>query len=160
MLKEWENSQPPETVKTGNSITQAYYAQEILPQHVFYIQEQKNAGNPAILMEDGGPSYGHRSEDNLPTNMRYHARIQLHEHPLQSPDLNPIEGIWLLLQERLKQMYGVAIHSMTYWALRRAIEAAWNTISIDEIRERIKDMPWRCSYMVRNNGNRVRGRKW
>jgi hypothetical protein len=159
-LKEWENTQPPETVKTGNSMTQAYYAEMILPQHVFHIHEQKNAGNPAILMEDGDPSHGHYSEHNLPADIRFKFKIQLHNHPAQSPDLNPIEGIWLLLEERLKQREGFDIHSMTYWELKKAVESAWESISIEEIRDRIKEMPWRCAHMAKTNGNRVRGRKW
>ena len=75
-------------------------------------------------MEDGDPSHGHRSTDNKPANKRREFLIQLHSHPAQSPDLNPIEGVWLLLQERLKQRKGHALHGYDYWQLRKAIEDA------------------------------------
>ena len=159
-LLKWKNSQPPETVKRGNSMTQQYYTQQILPQHVDYIQKQKAAGFPAILMEDGDPSHGHRSNDNLAHLARVKARIQLHDHPAQSPDLNPIEGVWLLLNERLKQLYKDQIASMDYWELKEAIKAAWHCITQQEIRNRIKDMPWRCQQLVRTRGQRVKGSVW
>ena len=159
-LLQWKNSQPPETVKKGNSMTQVYYSQQILPQHMDYIYKQKAAGLPAILMEDGDPSHGHRSDENMAHLARVKARIQLHDHPPQSPDLNPIEGVWLLLNERLKQIYNNEIASMDYFALKEAIKAAWNCITLEEIRNRIRDMPYRCCELVKTGGQRVKGAKW
>ncbi|KXL44531.1 MAG: hypothetical protein FE78DRAFT_71662, partial [Acidomyces sp. 'richmondensis'] len=159
-LQQWQASQPPETIKTSNSMTQHYYSQEVLPKYIQLIQKQKEAGMPAILMEDGDPSHGHRSEGNMPPEARRKALIQLHDHPLQSPELNPIEGIWLLLNERLKQVYSNRIHHMGYWQLRKAVEASWDLITLEEIRERISDMQQRCKKLISNGGARVKGEKW
>ena len=132
----------------------------MLPQHIYHIQEQQRKGRVAILMEDSDPSHGHRSYNNKPASLRYKKKIQLHPHPAQSPDLNPIEGIWLLLQERLKQREGEALHRYGYWELRKALEDAWKTITMEEIQERIKQMPDRCKYVYTHGGARVRGPKW
>ena len=141
-------------------MTQQYYTQQILPQHIDHIHRQKEAGWPAILMEDGDPSHGHRSDDNMAHLARVRARIQLHIHPAQSPDLNPIEGIWLLLNERLKQLYSDQLASMDYWQLKEAIKAAWHCITQQEIRTRIRDMPWRCTQLISTGGRRIKGSKW
>ena len=84
----------------------------------------------------------------------------MHEHPPQSPDLNPIEAVWLLLNERLKQLYSHQLHEMDYWRLRAATEEAWDLITIDEIRNRISEMPWRCKQLIRTGGARVKGSVW
>ena len=159
-LQDWTNLQPPETVERGNSMSQQYYSQQILPAYIELIHKQKDQGMPAILMEDGDPSHGHRSKSNPPAAARELAKIQLHDHPPQSPDLNPIEGLWLLLNERLKQVYGDSIHQMGYHELRHALEACWNLITLPEIRTRISDMPDRCKQIAINNGGRVRGGVW
>jgi hypothetical protein len=159
-LQEWESKQPPETVKQGNSMTQEYYNSHILPQHLFHIQQQKEQGFPAILMEDGDPSHGHKSVNNLPAAARRTALIQLHDHPAQSPDLNPIEACWLILKEKLKQLYNEELHQMNYWRLRKAIEHCWSLITLEQIRERIDEMPWRCTELVRTGGSRIKGGKW
>lgn len=33
-LQQWQNSQPPETIKTGNTMTQQHYNEVVLPQHI------------------------------------------------------------------------------------------------------------------------------
>jgi len=141
-------------------MSQQYYSQHILPSYIELIMKQKDHGMPAILMEDGDPSHGHRSASNPPATARRKAQIQLHDHPPQSPDLNPIEGLWLLLNERLKQVYGERIHEMGYHELRHALEACWGLITLEEIRIRISDMPQRCKQIEINGGERVRGAVW
>lgn len=126
---EWKNLQPPETIKKGNTMTQHYYAQNILPRYIEWMETMRGRGYPAILMEDGDPSHGHRSGDNEPDLLRKRHWIQLFEHPAQSPDLNPIEGIWLLLEERLKQRYNEQLHSMDFNQLKAAIQTCWADIT-------------------------------
>ena len=87
-------------------------------------------------------------------------RILLHDHPPQSPDLNPIEGIWLLLKERLKQLYKDQLNEMTYWEFKRAVQRCWSLIELQEIRERIDEMPERCKQLIQQGGARIKGSKW
>ena len=39
---------------------------------------------------------------------------------------------------------------------KRAIEACWESITIDQIRDRIREMPERCRQVIRKDGSRVR----
>ena len=96
---------------------------------------------PALFIEDGDPSYGHRSVNNLPANTRFFRRVEIHEHPPQSLDLNPIEGVWLILKERLRTTYSYQLHEIDYWQLKKAIKTTWDGITLSEIRARIAEMP-------------------
>jgi hypothetical protein len=141
-------------------MTNSYYTENVLPQHIHYIHEQRKQGWPAVLMEDGDPSHGHRTVNNHAHQARVKSFITLHDHPPQSPDLNPIEGVWLLLNERLKQLHGDRIATMGYWQLKDAVSQAWKAVTLPEIQARIADMPWRCKQLVKTGGKRIKGAKW
>jgi hypothetical protein len=67
---------------------------------------------------------------------KLHAGVRLHRHPAQSPDLVPIEGIWLIIKQRLRG------HKWkTVAQFRNAIQQEWDRITLQEIRDRINEMP-------------------
>jgi transposase len=53
-------------------------------------------------MEDGNPSHGHHNTGSRPMQLKKYADITTLKHPGQSPDLNPIELIWMIMKERLR----------------------------------------------------------
>jgi transposase len=57
----------------------------------------------AILQEDNNPSHGTRSRDNVAKQLKDKAGIKLLIHPAQSPNLNPIEAIWGIIKQRIRQ---------------------------------------------------------
>ena len=133
----------------------------MLPKHIKWIHHLKRQGLlAAFLLEDGDPSHGHYSEGNPPDKLRKEAMVALYKHPAQSPDLNPIEGIWLILKERLQRRYKDTLYQMSYKDFKAALEAVWDLITMDEIRERISDMLGRCKQLIGNGGARIRGSKW
>jgi hypothetical protein len=121
-LKEWEALRPHKVdiYIGGNYITQLYYTEYILP---YYIDTVYNACCYRdeqvywLLIEDRDPSYRMKKygvvyklkDTNWITNLKY---------PAQSPDLNPIEGIWNIIKNRLyKKVY------CTNKELKEAIQA-------------------------------------
>ncbi|KAF1936073.1 hypothetical protein EJ02DRAFT_427849 [Clathrospora elynae] len=88
-------------------MTQEYYTKELLPKYITAVQCSRMHNTLEIttwqLQEDGDPSHGTKSKDNIAINLKNANWIPLLVHPGSSPDLNPIEGIWLVLKQRTKR---------------------------------------------------------
>ena len=77
-------------------------------------------------MEDNVQSHGTRSAANVSVKQyKAKAEMAVHPHPPESPNLDPIEGVWLLLNKRLKK------HRL--WGL-----------SVDEFKDLIQHEWWFC----------------
>ena len=72
-----------------------------------------------ILLEDNDKAHGTRSKPTSQVNqVKQHLGITCESNPPASPDLNPIEGIWRTIKQRLKNR-GIFFDKSE---LRRAIE--------------------------------------
>ena len=75
-------------------------------------------------------------------------------HPAQSPDLNPIEGIWSIIKQRLRRRIFNSEGEM-----KEALQEEWDKITIKEIQYYIANMPRRCAELIRSGGKPIRGNK-
>ena len=75
--------------------------------------------------------------------------------PANSPDLNPIEAVWDLMKDYIQAHYP-QVHS-SYIQLRRVIQEAWDSITIEQIREIIRTMEIRCIDVILADGGHT---KW
>jgi hypothetical protein len=156
-LKEWEASKPHdrEVKVQGNAMTQKYYVENLLPLYVKAIESMRQIDNkPWLLQEDGDPSHGIRKA-GLARECKDAHNIQNLVHPAQSPDLNPIEGIWAIIKQRIRHRYFDSEEEM-----KRGLQEEWDKITLEEIRFRIADLPRRCAELIRSNGGPIRGNKW
>jgi transposase len=70
--------------------------------------------------------------------------------PAFSPDLNPIETIWNDMKEYIQVQYPK--YHRSYKRLRAAVQEAWESITIERIRELIREMPERCQAVIDARG--------
>ena len=116
-LTDWEANKPHdvEVKKKGNSMTIAYYCERLLPLYIDQIHKARmnddwDHPGRAILQEDGDPSHGTIGKsDNKAKSMRKANWIETYLHPSESPDLNPIEGIWLRLKAAVRRCQGTRL---------------------------------------------------
>jgi hypothetical protein len=140
----------------GNAMTQQFYSKEVLPHHIEHIKWLQSKRHHVVhFQEDNDPSHGTRSSKNAPATAKADAGLQLLHHPAQSPDLNPIEGVWNVMKQRLR---GGSWKSVAEF--KAAVEAQWEQISRAEIRRRISEMPMRCNELIELKGGRVRTDRW
>jgi hypothetical protein len=157
-VQAWKASQPPKADVTpkGNAMSQIFYTEHILPHHIKHIQRvEALQGHKFLFQEDGDPSHGKRSQDNVAARLKADSDLQLFAHPAQSPDLNPIESIWQIIKQRLR---GGEWH--TVQEFKEAIQREWDRITQAQIRRRIRDMPSRCKELTVNNGERIKSYLW
>ena len=136
-------------------MTQKYYTERLLPVYIkaIYNARIQDAGL-WVLQEDGDPSYSMRKEglasklkaDNWVTNLK---------HPSQSPNLNPIEAIWNIIKQRLRQRIFYSEEE-----IKEALQEEWSKVTMTEVRKRITQMPTRYRRLIRNNGRPIKEALW
>lgn len=77
-------------------------------------------------------------------------RIKPLEWPPQSPDLNPIENLWAILDNRVEKT-GVT-NKQTYFA---ALEKAWNELDPQHLRNLVESMPKRLQSIIEAKGGHI-----
>lgn len=76
------------------------------------------------------------------------AKINVLKWPAQSPDLNPIENLWEIVDKRINRE-GI---SGDKEKLFEAVKDAWNSIPNNIIENLITSMPNRCKAVLKNKG--------
>jgi hypothetical protein len=156
---EWEAGigHRKEVKPKGNSMTQKYYVDRLLPGYVIDLKRLKEQYAPEaewLLQEDGDPSHGKRKA-GLASQLKERERVSCLYHPDQSPDLNPIEGIWNILKQRIRHRTWENLEEY-----KAVILDEWDKITLEEIRSRISNMPGRCKLLARTRGKAIKDAKW
>jgi hypothetical protein len=102
-----------------------------------------------VLMEDGAPV--HRSL--APKVWRQEHNVTKMVWPAQSPDLNPIENIWMQMKTVIqKNNEG----SVTLERLEQMIRDAWDNIPMERINHLVESVPDRVKVLKKNHGKSTR----
>jgi hypothetical protein len=160
-IQEWEAKKPPEVTQEskGAHMTQEYYTKHLLPHYVDAIKQarQRDLGE-WFLQEDGDPSHGTKSTGNVAYIYKRDHGIKTVVHPAGSPDLNPVEGCWLILKQRVKKRMDEWDGTIRH--LKRLLQEEWDKIEMKQIRRMINELPWRCRVLTENGGKKVRSEHW
>lgn len=155
----WEASKPrPVEVKPkGNSMTQIYYTEKILPKYISAYENLKNKRpGPWILQEDNNGSHGTRGDkENIARALKRQYNVDLLIHPAQLPDLNPIEACWNIIKPRIRKRTW-----RTLAELREVIQDEWRKVTQQEIQRRIMEMPGRCQKLIKSGGKPIKSDLW
>ena len=94
-------------------------------------------------------------QDNATPHVALHTRRSLSKMvsvlpnwPAQSPDLNPIENVWRWMESELQLLPPATSDTM----LRKQLQAIWDRLDLDRIRNLIKSLPTRLKQVIRLQG--------
>ena len=129
----------------GNLNAQRYQDEILAPVVTPFI-----LANPhMLLMQDNATSHSARAtRQYLATN-----NVHVIDWPARSPDLNPTEHIWDLLDKRLRNVQN---HPQTVAELRQEVVRQWNLLAQPEIRRYIAFMRRRCEAVIKAEGGHTR----
>lgn len=138
-------------------MTQEYYVDNLLPIYVEAVKSMRLIDDkPWLLQEDGDPSNGIRKYGLAQEYKKAHSIQNLWDHPEQRPDLNPIEGIWAIVKQRLRRRIFDSEEE-----IKEALQEEWDKITQEEIQHRISDMNRRmrrtCTIKWRSSSRYISG---
>ena len=156
-LVQWKAQLPHHATvqQPGNSMTQKYYTDRLLPGYIAHIKADESSGQPAYLQEDNDPSHGTRSIENVAKRLKEENNVQLIRQPAQSPDLNPTESFWNILKQRIPHYSWNTIQD-----LKDASQEIRALISLEDVRRRIAEMPWRCQQLISRPDVTIKSDLW
>ena len=133
--------------KRGGGLNGPQYVDQILkgPLKRFLDTVEEQKGREVLAVEDGAPC--HRS--TVAKNTRHELGIRNLEHPPSSPDLNPIEPLWLVLKNRVADIPGSQNSIDALWA---AVQQVWDELTIGEVRKHTNRMQDRVDEVSKAKG--------
>ena len=108
-------------------------------------------GQGFIFQEDNDPKHASNYCRNYLRRKEASGALKMMEWPPQSPDLNPIEQIWGVLEDKLDRS---KVHSKeTLW---NELQKTWNITSVETLRKYIDTMPRRCAAVIAAKGGHTK----
>ena len=152
-----------QAVKSRTSINSEYYSQEILQNHLLPIYTRNFTTGPAhwrkmvsakcrsTFMQDGATCH---------TSVETSRWLQTHQIPFwekgvwppNSPDLNPIENLWAIVEQEVKSLKD---SPQNLEQLEKYLKKAWSSIKPEILENLISSMPDRIKCVIRAKGKIV-----
>ncbi|KAJ3011592.1 hypothetical protein NUW54_g702 [Trametes sanguinea] len=134
----------------GGLDAERYVAQVLEgPLLAFYTQMQDQTGKRMLVVEDGAPAH----KAKVTEKARQQLGIKQLEHPLSSPDLNPIKPLWFKLKKRVQDTPGAYKSLDSLW---EAAKVAWEEMSDEVVRWEMSKMGVRVWEVLKVHGRHIR----
>ena len=120
----------------NGSVTCAKYRCILQKHFLLLVAERQRRGKATILQDDNPPV--HRA--SVVTSWKNNHCLESLEWPVQSPDLNPIENLWMVLKKAISKRYPPP---KTLSDLQAIIREEWEKIPIKIVQTLNESMPRR-----------------
>lgn len=132
-------------ITVQGSVTGRKYRQ-ILQQNLLpLVAERQRRRLQTILQDDNAPV--HRA--NVVTAWKTKNNVTTLEWPAQSPDLNPIENLWMVLKRAISSR---SPSPQTVADLQVVIQEEWKKIPKGDVQKLVESMPKRALDVIKANG--------
>lgn len=139
----WEERGP--LVVHSGSVTGSAHA-KLLEDHAIPSFKEIFAGGGGIFQQDNAPVHTAKvAQDVLVAG-----KIKILPWPAYSPDLNPIENLWAIMETNLRSRHSPSSLS----ELIKAVRTEWNSIPQEVLRGLIESMPRRVNAVIGVRGVR------
>ncbi|XDV36000.1 hypothetical protein PO909_005854 [Leuciscus waleckii] len=117
---------------------------EILEHNMLPSRRHLFQGRPCIFQQDNAkPHSAHITKSWLRRK-----RIRVLDWPAYSPDLSPIENVWLILKRKMRQR-----RPRTVAHLKNCLQQEWDKITPETLHHLVSSVPKRLLSVVKRNGN-------
>ena len=132
-------------LKDGKKIDSTVYRDQILkgPLQKFWEESFGDIDEP-IVMENNAPSH-----KKVCISVRQELGMKCHQHPPNSPDLNPIENIWAHMKHIISTEYA---HITSQNAMKQVVIRIWNDFEDHRWDHLVESMPERIQAVIAAKG--------
>jgi transposase len=132
-------------LEDGQKVNSTVYRDQILngPLREFWEESFGDVQEP-VVMEDNAPVH-----KKVCIPVRTELGMKCHQHPPNSPDLNPIENIWAHMKHRIAKEYG---HITSVKAMQHVVLEIWDDFWDNRWDHLIESMPARIQAVIKARG--------
>jgi hypothetical protein len=120
---------------------------KILKSRLSNVQKYRAAKRKPVLVQDNDPKHRSIKTTELLEKL---APNRIKDYPVNSPDFNPLENIWAILQNSISQKKITNIP-----ALRRHLTEAWKNLDMEVVARCVESLPDRLQECIDRNGKRT-----
>jgi len=99
-----------------------------------------------IFQDDNAPCHASKKTKTWKNDNE----IEFLPWPAQSPDLNPIENLWDILERRIRKHRPIPTNKREFF---KVLKEEWNKIDENQLIRLVQSMPRRIEAVIKNKGN-------